>query len=86
MKNKISICDYLKRIAESVKLEINKTDIKCYDTEIFLINADHGQILFSLIKNNKKYKILENIYFDYDIDLVVTIIKENILINMSHYN
>ena len=82
MKNKISMYDYLNLVAESIKIEINKTELKCYDVEIFSINPDHGQILFTLIKNNKKYKDLETVYFDYDIDLVVTIITQNILINM----
>ena len=82
MNKKISMHDSLKHIAENVKLEINKTDIECYDVEIFLINSNQGQILFSLIKNNKKYKDLETVDFDCNIDLAIKIIKENILINV----
>lgn len=86
---------YLKTVAEKVQIEINKTDINCYDTEIFLNSPYHGQILFSLTKNNKKYKSLQNIFDNENIELLikfiiendkllVKFITENILLNMKY--
>lgn len=74
---------YLKTIAEKVQLEINKTDIKCYDTEIFVKTPYHGQILFLLRKNNKKYKSLQNIFDNENIELLTKFITENILLNVK---
>ena len=74
---------YLKTIAEKVETELNKSDFKCYDTEIFLNSLYHGQILFSLIKNNKKYKFLQNIYDSENIELLIKFITEDIILNMK---
>ena len=75
--------EYLKTIAERVQTEINKTDIKCYDTEIFIKTPYHGQILFSLLKNNKKYKCLQNVFDNENIELLTMFITENIILNMK---
>ena len=75
---------YLKTIAEKIQTELNKSDFKCYDTEIFLNSLYQGQILFSLIKNNKKYKFLQNIYDSENIELLSNSITENILLNMKY--
>ena len=76
--------EYLKTIAERVQTEINKTNIKCYDTEIFLKTPYHGQILFSLFKNNKKYKCLQSVFDNENIELLTKFITENILLNMKY--
>lgn len=76
--------EYLKTIAERVQTEINKTDIKCYDTEIFINTPYHGQILFLLSKNNKKYKSLQNVFDNENIELLTKFITENILLNMKY--
>lgn len=76
--------EYLKTIAEKVQLEINKTDIKCYDTETFIKTPYHGQILFSLRKNNKKYKYLQSVFDNENIELLSEFIAENILLNMKY--
>lgn len=75
---------YLKTIAEKVQLEINKTDIKCYVTEVFIKSPYHGQILFSLLKNNKKHKCLQNVFDNENIELLTKFITENILLNMKY--
>lgn len=75
---------YLKTIAERVQTEINKTNIKCYDTEIFIKTPYHGQILFLLLKNNKKYKCLQSVFDNENIELLTKFITENILLNMKY--
>lgn len=74
----------LKTIIYFVMVDLDKTDVKCYDTEIILYEKTHAQVMFFLTKNNKKYYILENIYYDDDIELVSKQITENIIINMKH--
>lgn len=76
--------EYLKTIAERVQTEINKTNIKCYDTEIFIKTPYHGQILFLLLKNNKKYKCLQSVFDNENIELLTKFITENILLNMKY--
>lgn len=75
---------YLKTIAGKVQLEINKTDIKCYDTEVFIKTPYHGQILFLLLKNNKKHKCLQSVFDNENIELLTKFITENILLNMKY--
>lgn len=74
----------LKTIIYFVMVDLDKTDVKCYDTEIILYEKTHAQVMFFLTKNNKKYCILENIYYDDDIELVSKQITENIIINMKY--
>lgn len=74
----------LKTIIYFVMVNLDKTDVKCYDTEIILYEKTHAQVMFFLTKNNKKYYILENIYYDDDIELVSKQITENIIINMNY--
>lgn len=76
--------EYLKTIAEKVQLEINKTDIKCYDTEVFIKTPYNGQILFLLRKNNKKYKCLQSVFDNENIELLSEFITENILLKMNY--
>ena len=76
--------EYLKTIAERVQTEINKTNIKCYDTEIFIKTPYHGQILFLLLKNNKKYKCLQSVFDNENIELLTMFITENIILNMKY--
>lgn len=75
--------EYLKIIAERVQTEINKTNINCYDTEIFVKTPYYGQILFSLLKNNKKYKCLQSVFDNENIELLTMFITENIILNMK---
>lgn len=74
----------LKTIIYFVMVNLDKTEFKCYDTEIILYEKTHAQVMFFLTKNNKKYYILENIYYDDDIELVSKQITENIIINMNY--
>lgn len=74
----------LKTIIYFVMVDLDKTDVKCYDTEIILYEKTHAQVMFFLTKNNKKYYILENIYYDDDIELVSKQITDNIIINMKY--
>lgn len=74
----------LKTIIYFVMVDLDKTDVKCYDTEIILYEKTHAQVMFFLTKNNKKYCILENIYYDDDIELVSKQITDNIIINMKY--
>lgn len=74
----------LKTIIYFVMVDLDKTDVKCYDTEIILYEKTHAQVMFFLTKNNKKYYILENIYYNDDIELVSKQITENIIINMKY--
>lgn len=77
-------CNDLKNIIYNIVLELNKTDVKCYDTEIIIFSPNHAQVLFLLRKNNKKYYVLENIYFNDDEYSIVKLITENILLNMKY--
>ena len=76
--------NYLNTVIYFVMLNLDKTEIKCYETEKLLINANNAQIIFFVTKNNKKYYILENIYYDDDIELLSNSITENILLNMKY--
>ena len=76
--------NYLNTVIYYVMLNLDKTEFKCYETEKFLINANNAQVIFFVSKNNKKYSILENIYYDDDIELLSNSITENILLNMKY--
>ena len=76
--------NYLNTVIYFVLLNLDKTEIKCYETEKLLINANNAQVIFFVSKNNKKYYILENIYYDDDIELLSNSITENILLNMKY--
>ena len=76
--------DYLNTIIYFVMVNLDKTEIKCYETEKLLINANNAQVIFFVSKNNKKYYILENIYYDDDIELLSNSITENILLDMKY--
>ena len=76
--------DYLNTVIYFVMVNLDKTEFKCYETEKLLINANNAQVIFFVSKNNKKYYILENIYYDDDIELLSNSITENILLNMKY--
>ena len=76
--------NYLNTVIYFVILNLDKTEFKCYETEKLLINANNAQVIFFVSKNNKKYYILENIYYDDDIELLSNSITENILLNMKY--
>ena len=76
--------NYLNTVIYYVMLNLDKTEFKCYETEKLLINANNAQVIFFVSKNNKKYCILENIYYDDDIELLSNSITENILLNMKY--
>ena len=76
--------NYLNTVIYFVMLNLDKTEFKCYETEKLLINANNAQVVFFISKNNKKYYILENIYYDDDIELLSNSITENILLNMKY--
>ena len=76
--------NYLNTVIYFVMLKLDKTEFKCYETEKLLINANNAQVIFFVSKNNKKYYILENIYYDDDIELLSNSITENILLNMKY--
>ena len=76
--------NYLNTVIYFVMLNLDKTEFKCYETEKLLINANNAQVIFFVSKNNKKYYILENIYYDDDIELISNSITENILIKMKY--
>ena len=76
--------NYLNTVIYYVMLNLDKTEFKCYETEKLLINANNAQVIFFVSKNNKKYYILENIYYDDDIELLSNSITENILLNMKY--
>ena len=76
--------NYLNTVIYFVMLNLDKTEFKCYETEKLLINANNAQVMFFVSKNNKKYCILENIYYDDDIELLSNSITENILLNMKY--
>ena len=76
--------NYLNTVIYFVMLNLDKTEFKCYETVKLLINANNAQVLFFVSKNNKKYYILENIYYDDDIELISNSITENILLNMKY--
>ena len=73
--------NYLNTVIYFVMLNLDKTEFKCYETEKLLINANNAQVIFFVSKNNKKYYILENIYYDDDIELLSNSITENILLH-----
>ena len=76
--------NYLNTVIHFVMLNLDKTEFKCYETEKLLTNANNAQVIFFISKNNKKYYILENIYYDDDIELLSNSITENILLNMKY--
>ena len=76
--------NYLNTVIYFVMLNLDKTEFKCYETEKLLINANNAQVIFFVSKNNKKYYILENIYYDDDIELISKSITENILLKMKY--
>ena len=76
--------NYLNTVIYFVMVNLDKTEFKCYETEKLLINANSAQVIFFVSKNNKKYYILENIYYDDDIELLSNSITENILLNMKY--
>ena len=76
--------NYLNTVIYFVMVNLDKTEFKCYETEKLLINANNAQVIFFVSKNNKKYYILENIYYDDDIELVSKSITENIITNMKY--
>ena len=76
--------NYLNTVINFVLLNLDKTEFKCYETEKLLINANNAQVIFFVSKNNKKYYILENIYYDDDIELLSNSITENIILNMKY--
>ena len=76
--------NYLNTVIYFVMVNLDKTEFKCYETEKLLINANNAQVIFFVSKNNKKYYILENIYYDDDIELLSKSITENIIIKMKY--
>ena len=76
--------NYLNTVIYFVMVNLDKTEFKCYETEKLLIKANNAQVIFFVSKNNKKYYILENIYYDDDIELLSKSITENIIINMKY--
>ena len=76
--------NYLNTVIYFVMVNLDKTEFKCYETEKLLINANNAQVIFFVSKNNKKYYILENIYYDDDIELLSNSITENILLAMKY--
>ena len=76
--------NYLNTVIYFVMLNLDKTEFKCYEAVKLLINANNAQVMFFISKNNKKYYILENIYYDDDIELLSNSITENILLNMKY--
>ena len=76
--------NYLNTVIYFVMVNLDKTEFKCYETEKLFINENNAQVLFFVSKNNKKYYILENIYYDDDIELLSKSITENIIINMKY--
>ena len=76
--------NYLNTVIYFVMVNLDKTEFKCYETKKLFINANSAQVIFFVSKNNKKYYIMENIYYDDDIELLSNSITENILINMKY--
>ena len=76
--------NYLNTVIYYVMVNLDKTEFKCYETKKLLIKANNAQVIFFVSKNNKKYCILENIYYDDDIELLSNSITENILLNMKY--
>ena len=76
--------NYLNTVIYFVMVNLDKTEFKCYETEKLLINANNAQVIFFVSKNNKKYYILENIYYDDDIELLSNSITEDILLKMKY--
>ena len=75
--------NYLNTVIYFVMVNLDKTELNCYKAEKLFINANSGQVIFFVTKNNKEYFILENIYYDDDIELVSKLITENIVLNMK---
>ena len=76
--------NYLNTVIYFVMLNLDKTEFKCYETKKLLINANNAQVIFFVSKNNKKYYVLENIYYDDDIELLSKSITENIIMHMKY--
>ena len=76
--------NYLNTVIYFVMVNLDKTEFKCYETEKLLINANNAQVIFFVSKNNKRYYILENIYYDDDIELLSNSITENIIMHMKY--
>ena len=76
--------NYLNTVIYFVMLNLDKTEFKCYETEKLSINANNAQVIFFVSKNNKKYYILGNIYYDDDIELLSKSITENIILHMNY--
>lgn len=74
--------NYLNTVIYFVMVNLDKTELNCYKTEKLFVNANSAQVIFFVSKNNKEYYILENIYYDENIELVSNLITENILLNM----
>lgn len=75
--------NYLNTVIYFVMVNLDEKGIKCYETEKLFVNANNAQVIFFVNKNNKKYYILENIYYDDDIELLSKQITENIILNMK---
>ncbi len=74
--------NYINTVIYFVMVNLDKTELNCYKTEKLFINANSAEVIFFVTKNNKEYYILENIYYDENIELVSKFITENILLNM----
>lgn len=70
---------YLKSVAEQIKLEINKTDVKCIDIQIIYFSAKQFQIILTLTKDKRIFKDLEVISYDDINNKLPKIIKEKVL-------
>lgn len=76
--------NYINTVIHFVMENLDKTELNCYKTEKLFINANSVQVIFFVTKNNKEYYILENIYYDENIELVSKYITENIILNMKY--
>ena len=76
--------NYLYTVIYFIMVDLDKTDVKCYDTEIIRINEKDAQVLFLLTKNNKNHCMLQNVYFYDDVNLAAELIKDNILLDMKY--
>ena len=76
--------NYLYTVIYFVMVDLDKTEVKCYDTEIISINEKNAQVLFFINKNNKNHCMLQNVYFYDDVNLAARLIKDNILLNMKY--
>lgn len=76
--------NYLNTVIYFVMVNLDETEYKCNEIEKLFVNANNAQVIFFINKNNKKYYVLENIYYDDDIELVSKSITENILLHMKY--